>query len=205
MAAPTPTHQRRLAEAVYVLRLTQDGREHPVPGNPVAGQDGSFVFAAPPQAITPRQDMRVGYHPTREGAHSDTQGASPPEWEIQGQFLLTPRSVGGRPLDGYSLQRALEHYVRYYAEHNRTLAASRQALLTMEFHDFYAAEHWHVVPLVVPMGQRSNTSPLTERYTLRLRGTRPAGAISRPTDRVRVILDEQPNLSVQAICPHEDH
>lgn len=204
MAAPTQEHRKRLQEAFYLLRILENGAPHPVPGHPVAGRDGVFPLPLPPQAVRGEQPARVGYLPVREWAVVDVQGLEPPTWELEGVFLLTPRSVRGVRLDAYGWQRALEGYVRYFLEENRKLGAAKKPLLTMEWHDFYRGEHWEVAPMEVPLASQSAERPIQEPWRLRLRGLRPVGAAPKPADPVRIGLKEQDhNALVQRVCPVE--
>lgn len=203
MAAPTQEHRKRLQEAFYLLRILENGAPHPVPGNPVAGRDGVFPLPVPPQAVRGEQPARVGYLPVREWAVVDVQGLEPPTWELEGVFLLTPRSVRGVRLDAYGWQRALEGYVRYFLEENRKRGAAKKPLLAMEWHDFYREEHWEVVPKLVPLGTQSAAQPLLERWVLRLQGVKPVGRPPRPSDPVSERLQGDPNAALAALCPLE--
>lgn len=204
MATLTPAHRQRLEQAAYVLRIVDGGKPHPVPGNAVA-TDGTFPLPIPPQSIKPRQDVRVGIMETRSGALADEQGSSPPEWEISGQFLLTPKEVNGVRLDAYGFQRALEGFISYYAEENRRRALAKKTQLGLEFFDFYADQHWRVVPRNVPLGNRDSGKPLNETYSIRLKGLHRVGAISNPNDAVKATLSTDPNVAVQGVCPHPEH
>jgi len=204
MAHPTQTHRQRLREAAYVLRIREDGAAHPVPGHPIAGRDGVFPLPIPPQSVRVNQPSRIGVMDTRYGALADEQGAGPPQWEIEGQFLLTPRSVGGVVLDAYGLQRALEDYIGYYLEANRDRAREQRPLLTLEWHDTYQGLSWEVVPLAVPRGQRSNAAPLAERWTLKLRGLRPVGPPPKPADPVSSGLEVNPERVISDFCAAQE-
>ncbi|MGM8838391.1 hypothetical protein [Thermus sp. 93170] len=204
MAAPTQEHRKRLQEAAYLLRIRENGAPHPVPGHPVAGRDGVFPLPLPPQAVRGEQPARVGYLPVREWAVVDVQGLEPPTWELEGVFLLTPRSVRGVRLDAYGWQRALEDFVRYYLEENQRRGRQKRPLLSMEWHDFYRGEHWEVVPRMVPLGAQSATQPLVERWSLRLQGIRPVGKAPKPKDPIVAQLFEgDPNQLVARVCPVE--
>lgn len=203
MAAPTLEYRRALQGATYLLRMLERGRPHPVPGHPVAGRDGIFPLPVPPQAIRGEQPARLGYMPVRDWAVVDVQGPEPPTWEIDGQFLLSPRSVRGVKLDGYGWLRALEGYIRYFLEENRKRGREKRPLLTLEWHDFLRDEHWEVVPIGVPLGVQNAAHPIIERWSLRLRGVRPAGKPALPRDPVSERLYGDPNEALMALCPVE--
>ncbi|MBW6396022.1 hypothetical protein KZX47_12795 [Thermus sp. SYSU G05001] len=204
MAAPTREHRQRLQEAAYLLRIREGGKPHPVPGHPVAGRDGVFPLPLPPQAVRGEQPARLGYMPARAWAVVDVQGLEAPTWEIEGQFLLTPRSVRGVRLDAYGWTRALEEFVRYFLEENRQRGQAKKPLLTLEWHDFYRDEHWEVAPRLVPLAAQSAAQPLVERWSLRLQGVKPVGAPPKPEDRVKQSLFEaDPNRLVAEVCPVE--
>lgn len=204
MAAPTREHRQRLQEAAYLLRIREAGAPHPVPGHPVAGRDGVFPLPLPPQAVRGEQPARFGYLPARAWAVVDVQGLEAPTWEIEGQFLLTPRSVRGVSLDAYGWTRALEAFVRYFLEENRKRGQERRPLLTLEWHDFYRGEHWEVVPALVPLGLQAAQAPLVERWSLRLQGVRPVGQAEKPRDPVlRALFEADPNRLVAEVCPVE--
>lgn len=188
MAVPTNALRQRLRDAAYVLRIREGTAPHPVPGNPIAQTDGSFPLPTPPGAIRPRQASRIGIMETPTYSRVDEQGLSPPEWEIEGQFLLTPRRANGQELDMYGFQRGLEHLIRYYLLTNRQRGLAEQQLLVLEWHDFYMGEHWQVAPAEVPLGQRDNARPITETYRLRLRGIVPTARVDRPPDPVLLEL-----------------
>ncbi|WP_287417650.1 hypothetical protein [Oceanithermus sp.] len=204
MAHPTSTHRQRLQEAAFILRIRENGAAHPVPGHPVAGRDGVFPLPIPPQSIRVNQPTRIGVMDTPYGAVADEQGAAPPQWDIEGQFLLSARSVEGVTLDAYTAQRALEAYIRYYLETNRERARAQQPLLTLEWHDTYQGHSWEVVPLLVPLGQRSNASPLIERWTLKLKGLRPVGPPQAAADPVSGGLEADPEQVIAAFCAERE-
>ena len=205
MAVPSRAHQTLMAEATYVLRLvTNRGEPVPVPGHPIA-TDGLMALMLPPQALRPTQAARVGIMESRAGAIVDEQGMSPPSWDLSGQFRLAPTRVGTVILDHPQQQRALEDFVRFYLSENKRRALARDTLISMEFHDFYADEHWRVVPLGVPLGERDMARPTAERWSLRLRGLTPTTTIDVPEDAVASALAEDPNRAVAGICPHEAH
>lgn len=203
MSVLPASHQQRLADAAYVLRLRDAGAPVAVPGNAVAARDGTFPLPIPPQSIRPQQGARIGFMDARFGVIVDEQGASPPQWDIGGQFLLGGQRVGTRVLDQYEVQRALEGFVRFYLDTNRQRALARRSLISMEWHDFYADEHWFVAPLAVPMAERDQSRPTTERWNLRLRGLRPTNAPVVLDDSVRAALFANVNAAVATVCPVE--
>lgn len=205
MARLTATHRQRHEQAAYVLRLTERSRAHPVPGNPVAALDGTFPLPIPPQAIRATADAYLGVMDTRDGRIIDEQGVAPPEFEVQGQFLITPKRANGALLDGYEFQRALEHFINYYLTQNRERARARQPLLAMEWHDVYGEQHWVVAPRLVPIGQRDSGSPVTEKWTLKLTGVQPAENPTRSVDTVGLAMRPDPNTLVRGACPHPSH
>lgn len=204
MAVPARAHQQRLDEAAYVLRITTaTGASVPVPGHPIAANDGLLALMLPPQSFRPSQATRVGVMESRTGAIADEQGSSPPTWDLGGQFRLALTRVGTSILDHAEQQRALESFVRFYLADNRRRALARDSLARLEFHDFYADEHWVVVPLGVPLGERDSARPTVERWTLRLRGLHQTTSIERPPDAVADALAADPNAAVASVCPLE--
>lgn len=203
MAVPSAQHKARLELAGYALRVREDGQPHPVADNPVAERDGSFPLPVAPKTLTPRQASRVAIMPTRDYAVSDVQGPGLPEWELQGQFLIGVRGVNGVLLDGYQFQRALEQLIRYYLLENRRRGRALLPLLTLEFHDFYAGEHWQVEPMGVPLGQRDASSPITERYQLTLKGVRPLDAVTPDEGYAQAAMTQDPNEALAQVCPVE--
>jgi hypothetical protein len=186
MAVPSNQHLTRLAGATYALRVTDNGAEQSI-----------LTLALPPQSIRPSQPSRIGFMETRTGVVVDEQGASPPTWDLSGQFRLG----GGNGGDHYAQQRAIEAFIRTYLEANRERALARRTLLSLEWHDFYAGEHWIVAPLGVPLGERDSARPLVERWSLRLRGLTRTTATNRGADSVVGQLLADPNDAVAAVCP----
>lgn len=205
MARPTTAHRQRHEHAAYVLRITERGRAHPVAGNPVAGRDGTFPLPIPPQAVRGTADAYLGVMDTRDGRIIDEQGHAPPTFEVQGQFLLTPKRANGALLDGYEFQRALEHFITYYLTENRARARQRQPLLEMEWHDTFGEQHWVVAPSLIPIGQRDSGSPVTEKWTLKLTGVRRVTTDTPSIDTVRDAMSADPNTIVRDACPHPSH
>jgi hypothetical protein len=205
MAVPSRAHQTLMAEATYVLRLvTNTGAPVPVPGHPIA-TDGLMALMLPPQALRPTQAARIGIMESRAGAIADEQGSSPPSWDLSGQFRLALTRVGNVILDHPQQQRALEDFVRFYLAENKRRALAKDTLISMEFHDFYADEHWRVVPLGVPLGERDMARPTVERWSLRLRGLTPTTAVEAPADAVADDVLADPNRAVADICPDGSH
>lgn len=205
MAVPARAHQQRLNEAAYVLRITTTtGANVPVPGHPIAGNDGLLALMLPPQSFRPSQAARIGVMDTLAGSTTDEQGASPPTWDLAGQFRLASTRVGNTILDHGEQQRALEAYVRFYLDENKRRARAFDELVRMEFHDFYADEHWVVAPLTIPLGERDSSRPNVERWSLRLRGLQPTTRIERPPDPVADALAADPNAAIAALCPIEN-
>lgn len=198
MARPTANHQRRLDNQAYVLRITENGKPHPVPNHPVAGADGQFILPVPPQTLRPQQAARVGILPARNWNVADEQGYSPPEYDLSGVFPLTPVQIRGRLLDGYQLQRALEAFIRYYLQQNLERGRTQRPMLQLEFHDLYTERSWVVVPQIVPLGERSNQTPLVERYNLRLIAVRPLNSVVE-NPRQRALYDN-PDVVIQSAC-----
>jgi hypothetical protein len=196
MAKPTQNQQQRLDDATYLFRITENGNPVSIAGSRIAS-GGELPLAIPPQAIRPRQDTRVNIFHTRRYADLDELGLNPPEWAIDGQFLLTPTRVNGIEADQHTLQRELEYFFRYYLEENLRRAENEQALLSLEFHDFYSDEHWIVAPQNIPMGERSSNSPLTERYNLKLAGIKPIGTKETIADSLQDTLNQNPNTAIK--------
>lgn len=203
MSVLPASHQQRLTDAAYVLRLRDAGAPVPVPGNAVAARDGAFPLPIPPQSIKPQQGARIAFMDTRFGVLTDEQGMSPPQWDLGGQFLAGGQRVGNRVLDQYEVQRALEGFVRFYLDANRQRALARRSLIQMEWHDFYADEHWFVAPVGVPMGERDQSRPTVERWSLRLRGLRPTATPADLGDDVRAALFANVNVAIGRVCPVE--
>lgn len=179
MAVPSPSYRAKLNQGGYLLR------------SPL----GEFWLPVAPQSIRARQPTRVAYMSAPQWAEYDVQGLDGPEWDIDGQFLISR--------DGYAEQRKLERFIRAWAEENRKRGLAETALAPLEWHDFFAAEHWEVYPVTVPMGERSAQTPLTERYSLRLKGIRPIGAAAAPPDPVGEALRASPDAVAQQFCPYE--
>lgn len=203
MSVLPASHQQRLNDAAYVLRLRDAGAPVPVPGNAVAALDGVFPLPIPPQSIRPTQGSRIGFMDTRAGVLVDEQGASPPQWDLGGQFLAGGQRIGTRVLDQYEVQRALEGFVRFYLSTNRERALARRGLIGMEWHDLFADEHWFVAPVGVPMGERDQGRPTVERWSLRLRGLRRTNDPVTLDDRVRSALFTNVNAAIATVCPVE--
>lgn len=207
MATPTAQHRTQLAKNIFLLRILEDGKAHPVPKNIVASRDGVFQLPVAPQSITPRQSARAGYLETHSGAIADILGVAPPEWEIVGQMPITPTTANKVTLSGFAWQHQLEEYILYFLKASKERARDGKSLLEMRFHDFYAAQHWSVLPMAVPLGVRSSDSPLTERYTLRLKGLLPVASVPSPRAPVRHprSLKQKAEEALAAMCQHPTH
>ncbi|GEM48672.1 hypothetical protein [Deinococcus cellulosilyticus] len=208
MAAPTQNHRAQLAKNIFILRILEDGKPHKVPKNQVAGKNGVFQLPIPPQNINPRQVARIGYMETLAGAIADVQGISPPEWEIAGQMPITPTTANGVTLSAYAWQHELEHYLQYFLEECQRRARTGKSLLELRYHAFYEGQHWAVVPTMIPLGVRSSDSPLTERYTIRLKGLKRVDAIPLPQGKKstsRKALKQNAAEKLDALCPHSSH
>lgn len=203
MAVPARAHQQRMEEASYVLRITSDGAGVPVPNHPIAAEDGLLALMLPPQSFRPTQTTRVGVMESRAGAIVDEQGTSPPTWDLSGQFRLAATRIGTVILNHAEQQRALESFIRFYLDENQRRAMNREALTRLEWHDFYADEHWIVAPLGVPLGERDAARPSIERWNLRLRGLTRTTSVERPTDSVADAVTADPDRAVASICPIE--
>jgi hypothetical protein len=197
----------RLNHAVYILALTKNNKPHPIPNTQDTafafeviknsnGQLNEFRFSVNPQQVRPQQPARMNVQAAREWSNSDQQGLSAPTWEVHGMFPWTEVHQHNQ----YDHQRALEEFMAYFFTYNKNPVNT--TILEMRFHDFFQDQHWIVLPSMIPLGQRDNSSPMTENYNLTLQGIRPLVTARATPNATTQALESDLTQQLIAACPN---